>query len=491
MDDKNLHITHGPNDNYPEPDVPVKDAWAQINAMLAAQPPRPLNGTSGSGGGFIAGSFWKWTFLVIIVGSTIFWGINTLSKKSDGRPKDIQLQQTRVAQSSGDSGSISTKNTVSKKNNNLLKNNTIDTHLYKLKNHFNNPTEDENKKAEKIKSRSIINYGNNKSLNSTTKLNNHKNESIINNDKQDENLDGRINENNIQNTQRVVNEKNDPQLISNKRTLKKQEIIREEKIKPVLKNQMKQVSISNSVNTLKNLFTIQNNLSVKKLKNKNDVHVINYGVQLNANVPLKNDCMCNYTIDGKGNARPLKLLIPGIWASKFLGKQHELLFQFNPYLQYFADIKNAYTETIFLPPGLQEDTLKAIRSIYVIKTFGLNAGIQYNYHFNKKWSAGFGMDYNRQSRALINEQIKRVYDEQIFLYKTYGIKRAEDSVLLKPHFLTTNVNVAYNFKKFQVGAKIQLPVTNLGLSQSNFSHSINGQLFLRWNLTEMRKISFK
>lgn len=529
MNDKNLHINQQSSGGYPKPDIPVDEAWANMDAMLTAQAPPPPSGGA-------MGRFWKPFLGAIVVSGVLFLGVYKLSKKSSApildNPKNITTA-TQLTMDSTATTTASVKEDIANKNSistdTLLKNdstisiqnkqndvanisapshNNDNNNLAKTENNQDKPSNNNIIKPSKKTEITSANKYNNKNITrpvaddklNNNRLKNNETEKLVVTENKELQNEGRktndklsgLADTNI--TKVIVAENksiNNLPPNNNEAIFSKNEKVATVKnIRPTHQMFTTRLSTSNSIIGLKELLLKQNNLNKvsknrlpkkNKSNNTNFISDVSYGLQLNATIPLQNECLCNYGLDANGKKQAWKLLVPGIWASKIFAQKHEVTLQFNPYRQYFVSSKPVSVESFYLPPELPEDTLLANKSINIVKTRGLSAGVQYNYHFSNKWSAGVGADYNTQSQTLLNEQVTRVYDGKLLLYKVYGSKTRGDSVqYLKPYFITSNFNVMYSFKKLQIGARLQIPVTNLALPKNDAIRPVNGQLFFRW-----------
>ncbi|MBK7883180.1 MAG: hypothetical protein IPJ81_04775 [Chitinophagaceae bacterium] len=458
MNDKNLHINQQLNSNYPEPDIPADDAWANMDAMLTAQaPPPPSKGGAVSGGA--AGGFWRLVLLITVVAGVIFLVVNNLTKKSNLGVTQEHPDNTAVTQLLSNTDTISKNNTLTpsdvlSKPGSLDKNNS-DTRINDNQNKSTQATasaNNENKPGDqhpvnqnhtennvvKNSQTNILNKtiaepagtnfqskNNNKGKNvETVKLNNADTLLSVNNTNTTDKISSiGTAKMDTKNPQQRHDENNSNLFLKNDTKFfeyNKISLINDNRsIAPQLPVGL---SASNSKNTLKGMLDKENKLAVNSSsKRNNNTGAINYGLQLNVNLALQNTCICNYFKDGGGKNQPLKLLIPGIWVSKRFGKRNEVLLQFNPYQQYFTGNKLLSSIISYPPQSSPDDAL--LSTINLIKTTGLSAGIQYNYYLNSKWNIGAGIDYNIQSAALLSEQITRVHDQKIMQYKVYGIKK--------------------------------------------------------------------
>ena len=96
MNEKNLHIIPDPQKGYPEPEIPVDDAWNKMTGLLYAEmpvsetgpPASPTKPNSPPTGGAISGSihFWGVILGVVAIVSLLTWGILSLTNKTGPAP---------------------------------------------------------------------------------------------------------------------------------------------------------------------------------------------------------------------------------------------------------------------------------------------------------------------------------------------------------------------------------------------------------------------
>ncbi len=511
MDDKNLHINPQLNGDYPQPDIPAEEAWSSMKEVLDAQ--MPVNADTNAGNtGTSKSRFWKLSSILLIIAITTFivWRSNQPSQK------DTQSKLEKLSEPKTENKRVA--NNFSNQNDPI-----IDTTSQKAAQ--NNSTSATSQQTLLETENHVNNFSGHPSGNNDSSLNNKN--SVVNNNvitrekihpiaSKHLNMIGARNTSNnkVSNTTSV---KNDGPLVSIHKSKPDQQseitmtdeklaekrnedsrlqvdstrnILPEDRNREhhaIIINNMQaladSISYSDMVVSLKYLVNEKNNLSQYKISGKNKqrkslLSDLDYGLQLNVNIPIQEDCQCNYFKDGKGKNAAWKLLIPGIWVGKTFAQKHYLQIQFSPYQQYSVGDKLIATDSFYMPPGLMDDTLLATRSTRIIKTTGLSAGIQYNYNLNHKWSVGVGADYYRQSRALFSEEVRRVYNNELMLYKVYGSKVSSDSI--KRSAVIGSFNVMYNFKKIQLGARVMVPVTNFSTLREHSIYPVNGQLFIRW-----------
>ncbi len=140
------------------------------------------------------------------------------------------------------------------------------------------------------------------------------------------------------------------------------------------------------------------------------------GVQ--AEVPVPVSAIDVYFKDPKVRERFYQPIIPGIWGSVSKNR-HRVMVEIKPFAS--ALLPNKPFETIrFTVPGT---TLTATRQLTMLKVFGMQSGVSYNYQIRKHWWVGAGLTASIWNKALIHEN----YWDDSLLNKTslYGVSRHE------------------------------------------------------------------
>jgi hypothetical protein len=205
-----------------------------------------------------------------------------------------------------------------------------------------------------------------------------------------------------------------------------------------------------------------------------------YGLQWKAAMPLYRSG--HYFTGPDNRSQPYNPLIPGVWLSGRFNDKHEVLLLLKPAEWYLYNNKECSGVSDLKIIGV--DTLQVRTTNRVVKTGGLYAGLQYNYHISENWIIGAGIGYQSQGRALIHQQATRLIDS-VQLYDS--LFSAKNDTLtgkyLNASMITAKFEVAYSLGSVDVGASLLLPLTNAFTSQStNQSRPLNVQVFVRWRI---------
>ncbi|HEX6431488.1 MAG TPA: hypothetical protein VF008_27545 [Niastella sp.] len=158
--------------------------------------------------------------------------------------------------------------------------------------------------------------------------------------------------------------------------------------------------------------------------NRNNPFTVSAGLEWQA--PIAFTGMDHYFKGENGNNQPYLLLIPGIWVS-VAKNRHQLIAKMLPYTS--ALLPDKYYEK-----GLARVSDSLIAYKRMVKTFGLQAGLQYNYQINAHWCIGAGINTNWWNKGLVLA------------------KPVNDSMGIKPFVYTTDPKSEKKLNRFQVSS---------------------------------------
>jgi hypothetical protein len=203
---------------------------------------------------------------------------------------------------------------------------------------------------------------------------------------------------------------------------------------------------------------------------------LNFGLQWILNLPVYGTK--NYFTGTNGRNQAYNMLIPALWVGNSWQDKHEIMLRVRPVLEYFAGNKVLTDST---GRGGPSDSSLVRKTMTLIKTSGVAAGLQYNYNIDDQWSVGAGLEYHLQFSALVDQRTIRLPTGALLSESTASIKRSSpDWQYLKSSFIAGWFELAFQLHKFQTGAEIMMPVSNPAASPGKEIRSLNGQLFLRW-----------
>jgi len=205
---------------------------------------------------------------------------------------------------------------------------------------------------------------------------------------------------------------------------------------------------------------------------------LQYGLQWNLNVPVYGSA--NYFIGTNGNSQAYNALIPGVWVSKTIGNdKHEILLSFKPEQQYFTGNKIVAIST---GPTSAQDSTQIQKNTSVVKTKGIYAGLQYNYHLNSKWTIGAGINFHWQSASLANTRTTGLFSGSFLSDSSYTIKHSSaEWKYVKSSFVTGKLEAAYKIGKVDIGGALYVPINQNLVAFSN-SRPVNLHVFVRWRM---------
>lgn len=214
-----------------------------------------------------------------------------------------------------------------------------------------------------------------------------------------------------------------------------------------------------------------------------------FGLYWKAAMPLNGS---GYYFTGPNNrSQPYNPLIPGIWLSRH-NEQHEILLLVKP--AEWTGYGNNVIKTDSYIRKYGPDSLPAYvlvgKTTSFIKSGGIYAGLQYNYHLNENFVIGAGLGYQTLGQTLGLQQTKRMVDTGAY-GKTFPdtlFTAKSDSLTnkyLRSSLFLAKFEVAYKLGKVDLGASVLVPLTSAFISQSKEqSKRLNFQLFIRWRLKQ-------
>jgi hypothetical protein len=211
---------------------------------------------------------------------------------------------------------------------------------------------------------------------------------------------------------------------------------------------------------------------------------LQYGLQWKGAVPLYGTE--HYFTGPNNRSQPYNPLIPGAWVSATFNNKHEVLLLVKPAEWYLYNKKLFDSSQGFQTIGF--DTVRIRKSSTLLKTGGLYAGLQYNYHISDHWIIGAGIGFQWRGKALVLQQASRLADttHSAPIPDSLFSLAKSDSVanrFLQPSMITARFEVAYSFGAVDLGGTVIMPVTSPFTRKSrNQSRPLNVQVFVRWRI---------
>jgi hypothetical protein len=420
--DRNIHSGENFRGKFPEPGVPVNDAWKQMHAMLVE------NNLTHPEKKDKRKLILLWLFLfVIVIGITGYLlldtdagtksATNVANQKRIKSNNDIALNHDSVENKIVKHGTITNDLTHESKPVNLYNSYEKSDTKYSLKN------------LSKASSANII-----------ISENNNDNITISDADINNEIAKQIIIDDSLKNDAASNNNS-----ISNNKTIDTS------------------IKISDSGNTVKSHKEI-----ISARNNK-----FHFGLEWNADFPLKN--YSNYFSSYTSGKQYYIWLLPSAWAKFDINKKHGVLLTFNPYQQQFAGSQTVYIEKPWIA-SVEPDIVTR-----VIKTKAINIGLNYTYQINKHLNLQVGSGYSFIQNVLYKEQSVEGFSGNILSEKIYGAKKKDASFnYIKPSFLNWNIGVQYDIKKISIGAGLHQSSKNLSTDSNYNLRPLNGSIYLRY-----------
>ncbi|AEW00364.1 hypothetical protein A4D02_23850 [Niastella koreensis] len=212
-----------------------------------------------------------------------------------------------------------------------------------------------------------------------------------------------------------------------------------------------------------------------------------FGLHWKAALPINGS---SYYFTGPNNSSQLyNPLIPGIWLS-WHHDPHEFLLLVKPaeWTVYGNNVVKADTSIRKYGTDSLPSLIPLRRTTSFIKSGGIYAGLQYNYHLNENFTIDAGIGYQTLGQTLVQLQTKRIYDTGVngqFFPDTLFTAKGDSltSKYLKSSLILAKFEVAYKLGSVDLGAAVLLPLTPAFTSQSRDQKKpLSYQIFIRWRL---------
>jgi len=484
--DRKFHINKQLNNDYPSPDVPADEAWAQMNSMLDAGKPKPaeppVNGRFGN-------NLLKLSALLIAAAAIIM----LVSKPNKQSVKTIKGKINYTSVNKKDA-SVSKMHDKQDANETERNNNSDDaptgmnitpatgTLLGKQMNKGDSSFVE--RRVSSLHHRAI-------NLNQKDNASNTKDNNITGRDTRN-NIMANDNRGNNKPGNRVTTYHDNKNITSGKGivAIKNQRYNDKQEIESVIISSRaafdldtsiipQELAVSSEQQLRDSLFTIvyaKRKSGISGKSNTTSTKILtgfSYGLQWEIPVPLEGS---RYYFKGtNGVSKPYNILVPQLWMRKSLSKKSSLLLTLNFNQQYFINNKELSEITFFMAP---RDTITSRKSLY--KTGGFGGTISYSHKIYNRWFGAVGINYTLNRTALIDKQGINTYTRIKMSDSLYRIdRRSLDWQYINKSMLSARLELYYDFKKFNIGASANLP---LSTTPANGSNPVSAQLFLRWNI---------
>jgi hypothetical protein len=215
---------------------------------------------------------------------------------------------------------------------------------------------------------------------------------------------------------------------------------------------------------------------------------LQYGLHWKATVPING--FDHYLTGPNNSSQFYNPLIPGIWLSAH-NEHHELLLLVKP-----AEWTSYNNNVIKLDTSVKSVVVDSATTANVwthhttsfLKSGGIYAGLQYNYHINENFIIGAGIGYQTLGQTLALTQSKLAVDtarnkvpvpDSLFSVKGDSLtNRYLNAFLIQAKF-----EIAYKLGPIDLGAAVLVPLTKAFTSSSkDQKRPLHVQIFVRWRL---------
>jgi hypothetical protein len=212
-----------------------------------------------------------------------------------------------------------------------------------------------------------------------------------------------------------------------------------------------------------------------------------FGLHWKVTIPLKGDG--HYSTAPNNSSQPFNPLIPGIWLSRH-NEQHEILLLVKPaeWTIYNNNVIKTDSSTRKYGNDSLPVNVRLRHTTSFLKSGGIYAGLQYNYHISENFVMGAGIGYQTLGQTLGLKQTKRKIDTGSFgasfpdtLFTVKG-----DSLTnryMRSSLILAKFEAAYKLGMLDLGAAVVFPLTSAFTSQSkDQQRPLSVQVFVRWRL---------
>lgn len=216
-------------------------------------------------------------------------------------------------------------------------------------------------------------------------------------------------------------------------------------------------------------------LTANKNKKNNTYPRFHFGLEWDASFSVANNT--SYFEGYNGNQQYYMWLIPSVWGKMDLNKKSGLLLHIDPYMQQFGGEQALNIEKSWIMSDVPDIVTK------LAKTKGFGFGLQYEHSINNKLSFAAGGDFMLLQKVLYKEQLMDTSTGTISSERVYAAAKNEyDFRHMHSTAINWNVSLKYHFKNWNIGAGLTRPVTNLG-SNDNFKvRPVNAGIYLQYKL---------
>jgi hypothetical protein len=196
-----------------------------------------------------------------------------------------------------------------------------------------------------------------------------------------------------------------------------------------------------------------------------------YGLEWVLPYTFNNTSFANNTL----TANPILSLLPSIWIARNITSKSSVAFKCNPYSQHILNnvsLQNQLVTAVQTASNSINNTNKLLQTITFYKLMGIEISAAYQYKLSNQFTATIGIGNTFVSSAMVNDVVTKNSTEKTKDNLSNISKNDVNWKNITSHFLTTQLALEYNFKKYNVGVRIIQPVTSL---YNNNTYPINYQ----------------
>lgn len=199
-----------------------------------------------------------------------------------------------------------------------------------------------------------------------------------------------------------------------------------------------------------------------------------FGLDFGLTLPLQGTDY--YLRNSRGNTALYQPLVPRPWIGYELAPNQRLRIHINPWQNYQAGKALIDTSIIQQSPT---DTLARLKETRLINSRSLQLGIQYQYNFARNWTAGVGIGWNKQRKALFLQQETQIWNNKSLGDSLFSANK-EQAIWqqLNQRYFTGSLELSYQLKQFQLGASISKPISSP--VSTGAAKQTSAELLIRW-----------
>jgi len=204
---------------------------------------------------------------------------------------------------------------------------------------------------------------------------------------------------------------------------------------------------------------------------KSLLETLHAGLEWNASSPFNST---KYILKGTDStSKPYLLLIPGIWISKDITENQLVRLSFYANQPFYGGLKRVQR--------IGADSALFHNNINLIKATGVNLALQYEYRFFQKILASAGFSYSPLRKALAQDDYEN-YQGIIIHGPKLILNKQNISQYINTDLFLFKTGLTFTPGRYQFGANMLIPLSNLSLTPTSSLRTLNGQFFFRFTI---------